>query len=359
MEDNEVKGSGDLIRITVIDIRQVFKKLMGKKWMIIISTFLTAVLSSVLIVLVPRGYTSQVMLAPEDESAGGSSLSDIASSFGIDFGAMRSSDAIYPMLYPDLFKSNDFVVDILGIEVEKMDGSVRTTYLDYLMNYRKYAPWKPVIAAVKRFLKPKPRVVAASGRKKEGIDPFMLTEKEYNIVKTVKEDCIECMVDKKTNVITVTVTDQDPLICATMADSACSRLQNFITEYRTSKARADYDYYTKLAEETKIEYEEAMKEYSDYCDSHKGMVLQAYISRRDELQSEMDAKFSALTALNTQIQAAKARTQERTPAFTYLQRASVPIKPATPKRMVFVFIMTFLGFVISSLVALKKVLAEE
>lgn len=345
------------IRVTVIDLEKLVKKLFQKKMMIIISCVATAVISSILIVCVPRGYTSQVMLAPEDDSGGGSTLSDIASSFGFDFGAMRSSDAIYPLLYPDLFDSNDFVVGLLQTRVETLDGSIDTTYLEYLMNHQKSAPWSAVINKAKSLVSPKPRDVAARG-KKEGIDPFMLTYKEFMIVKKVKEN-IKCTVDKKTNVITINVKDQDPLICATMADSACARLQNFITQYRTSKARKDYDYYSELLEEAKLDYRRSAKEYSDYCDSHKGMVLQADISKRDELESEMNANYNTLTVLNAQIQTAKARIQEKTPAFTMLQNASVPVKASTPKRMIFVFCMTLLAFVISTLIAVKKILAEE
>ena len=348
----------DIIRITVIDLKQVLRKILQKKMMIIISTIATAIISSIIIVCVPREYTSQVLLAPEDDGSSGSTLSEIASSFGFDFGSMRSSDAIYPLLYPDLFKSNDFVVGLLETRVVTLDGSLDTTYLEYLMNHQKYAPWKPVINSVMRFLKPAPRTTNAVSPKKDGIDPFMLSYKEFLIVKKVKEN-IKCTVDKKTNVITIDVTDQDALICATMADSACARLQNFITQYRTSKARADLEYYTKLTDDAKQDYREAVKTYSDYCDSHKGMVLQAYISRRDELESEMNTKYDILTALNAQIQSAKARIQEKTPAFTMLQNASVPVKPSSPKRMIFVFCMTLLAFVISTLVAVKKILAEE
>ena len=46
--------------------------------------------------------------------------------------------------------------------------------------------------------------------------------------------------------ITITVQDQDKLICATMADTARVKLQDFIIEYRTRKAKTDLDYYTKL-----------------------------------------------------------------------------------------------------------------
>ena len=346
------------IRVTVIDLEKLIRKLFQKKMMIIIACVATAVISSILIVCVPRGYNSQVMLAPEDDSSSGSTLSDIASSFGFDFGAMRSSDAIYPLLYPDLFNSNDFVVGLLKTRVETLDGSIDTTYLEYLMHHQKSAPWSAVFNKMKGLVKPKPRKTDLARTNKEGIDPFMLTYKEFMIVKKVKEN-IKCTVDKKTNVITINVTDQDPLICATMADSACARLQAFITQYRTSKARKDFEYYSELLEEAKLDYRRSAKEYSDYCDSHKGMVLQADISKRDELESEMNANYNTLTALNAQIQTAKARIQEKTPAFTMLQNASVPVKASTPKRMIFVFCMTLLAFVISTLIAVKKILAEE
>ena len=190
------------IRVTVIDLEKLVRKLFQKKMMIIIACVATAVISSILIVCVPRGYNSQVMLAPEDDSSSGSTLSDIASSFGFDFGAMRSSDAIYPLLYPDLFNSNDFVVGLLKTRVETLDGSIDTTYLEYLMHHQKSAPWSAVFNKMKGLIKPKPRKTDLARTNKEGIDPFMLTYKEFMIVKKVKEN-IKCTVDKKTNVITI------------------------------------------------------------------------------------------------------------------------------------------------------------
>jgi hypothetical protein len=49
------------------------------------------------------------------------------------------------------------------------------------------------------------------------------------------------------------------------------------------------------------------------------------------------------------MEAAKAKIQERTPSFTTLKSASVPIKPAGPKRMLFVLGMVLLATFITSL----------
>ena len=48
---------------------------------------------------------------------------------------------------------------------------------------------------------------------------------------------ISCNVDKKTDIITLKVVMQDPLVAAMFADSVKQALQNFITEYRTKKAK--------------------------------------------------------------------------------------------------------------------------
>lgn len=56
----------------------------------------------------------------------------------------------------------------------------------------------------------------------------------------------------------------------------------------------------------------------------------------------------------TQYQAANAKVQERTPAFTVIKGAAVPVKPAGPKRMLFVFGMLFLTFMGTAFYSLRK-----
>ena len=60
----------------------------------------------------------------------------------------------------------------------------------------------------------------------------------------------------------------------------------------------------------------------------------------------------------TQYQAAKAKVQERTPAFTVVKGAAVPVKPTGPKRMLFVIAMLFLSFITTSLFITKKDLLD-
>lgn len=42
---------------------------------------------------------------------------------------------------------------------------------------------------------------------------------------------------QKTSVISISVMDQDPMVAAILADTLQSRLQQYITEYRTKKQK--------------------------------------------------------------------------------------------------------------------------
>ena len=58
--------------------------------------------------------------------------------------------------------------------------------------------------------------------------------------------------------------------------------------------------------------------------------------------------------MNTQLQQAAAKIQEKTPVFTLIKGAEVPIKPAGPKRMIFALVMTVLAAFILSVIILRK-----
>ena len=58
--------------------------------------------------------------------------------------------------------------------------------------------------------------------------------------------------------------------------------------------------------------------------------------------------------LMAQLQAAQSKVQERTPAFTLLKGAAVPVKPAGPKRMIFVAFMLFLVFTVRAFLLVRS-----
>lgn len=337
----------------IIDLREIFKKLYARKMLLIKTVAVAFVLSVVWIMPEPRTYTCTVTLAPEMSSLSGSSaLGDIASSFGFDLGSMQSADAIYPTLYPDIMESTTFVTSLFDVRVKNLDGDIDTTYYRYLDKKQKVSIWKKPVGWMKKQiseLTAEPE--KAPGGKvgsKENINAFFLTKRQNEIIESIR-GLVKCTVDKKTDVITITVTDQDRLISATMADSISVRLQDYIINYRTKKARVDVDYYEKLLAKAKQEYEVSLGKYSGFSDSHMLSTLEATSSRKSSLNNDVQTKLTTVNTLTIQLQQAKARLQERTPSFTMIQCATVPVKPAGPKRMIFVLGMIVLAFMGASL----------
>ena len=92
--------------LVVIDLRIIINRIVAKKKLFYKVLPIVFVLSCAYILCIPRTYTSSLSLAPEASSAPGvgGTIGSLASSFGIDLGNMETTDAINPMLYPDLME---------------------------------------------------------------------------------------------------------------------------------------------------------------------------------------------------------------------------------------------------------------
>ena len=332
--------------LEVIDLRVIAKKIWSRRKLFYKVLPITFVLSCAYILCIPRYYTSSLSLAPEiaGSSGLGGTLGSLASSFGIDLGSMETTDAINPLLYPDLMEDNGFVVGLFDIRVKSQDGEIDCTYFDYLKSHQKQAFWMYGIGWVKNLFKTED----AKGGKGGKIDPYVLTKKQDDICGAIRKN-ISISVDKKTAVISISVQAQDALICKTLADSVKERLQSFITNYRTNKSRIDEQYYKNLLDKAKNEYDSARQLYGNFSDSNTDLILQSLRAKLNYLENDMQLKYNTYTTLMTQYQAAKAKVQERTPAFTVVQGAAVPLKPAGPKRMLFVLSIMILVCIITSI----------
>lgn len=317
---------------------------------------ITFIVSAILLIGTPNYYRCTVKLAPElSGSSSTNSLSSLASSFGIKLGAGNTgSEALFPTLYPDLMNSVAFRASLFPITIHREDDGTPMTYYDYLNEEQKkslieYAlvPAKWLIKTVVSFIKPDEE--DSTGR----VNPFKLTKEQYEIVELMEKKVV-CDVDNKTLVITIDVTDQDPLIAATMADSVQLHLQEFITNYRTRKARIDLAYNQKLFEEAKERYEKARRRSAAFNDANQKVFLDRVRSEQTKLENEMNLQYQAYSQIAAQLRLAEAKVQEDTPAFTTLQPAFVPVKKSGPRRAITCLAFLFLAFIATTLYVWHK-----
>ena len=247
------------------------------------------------------------------------------------------------------------MVGMFDVKVKSKDGSINTTYYDYLATKRQTPWWSKANNSVKQlFATPDSTPVSKNGK----ANPFQLTRRQDQIARLMSKN-IKCNIDKKNYVISITVEDQDPLICATLADTVQAKLQDFITSYRTKKAKKDLEYYKKLSSDAKSKYERIRQQYGSYSDANQDVVLESYRLKANDMENEMQLLYNTYTTLQAQVQQAQAKLLMQTPAFTTLQSASVPLKPAGPKRMLFVLGMTFLAFIVVTVYSIRKMIFRE
>jgi len=302
-----------------------------------------------------RTYRAQMKLAPETSSGGlNGNLGSMASMLGMKIGNMSSDDAISPELYPDVKSSPDFLLGLFDVKVRTLDGKVSTDYKTYLTRYT-HAPWWDVLFEKLKHLK-KDKATPSQGA--ASTHTLCLSKKDYRLMKGV-DGLISCTVDKKTDVITISVVDQDPLVAALMVDSVRTRLQNFITNYRTKKARNDAAHLERLFEKARKDYRKAQAAYAAYSDAHQELFLESYKQESENLENEMQVAYNVYSQISVQLQMAKAKILERTPAFTVVEAPLVPVKHIAPKRSIILLMWMFFAFVGTFIWAYSKETGEK
>jgi len=302
----------------------------------------------------PDYYKCKIQLAPEDYSGGGgSSLAVLASTFGVNLGGgSAGSDAITVLFYPDVLNSTDFKTTLFNIKVQRKTDEVPMTYYEYLRDEQKEPWWISARKAIFEFLGEKDEK-----KKNVEVNPFELTPEQMAISGMINQK-IHCTIGtsaaKQGNLITVEVTDQDPYVAATLADSVKVHLQKFLTDYKTEKARHDLQFTEKLYKESKRNYERARQRYADYMDANHDVILENVRQRQTDLENEMQLLYNHYNAISSQLLAAKVRVQESTPAFTPLQSATVPLWPEGPNRSRLIVVFTVAALFFTTIWVLFK-----
>lgn len=330
-----------------IDIIGLLKKILSEKKLLVKFISVFAVIGVIIALSTPKKYTSTVVLAPELTSGGilSGGLSNIASMMGVNVGNSKNgADAIYPEIYPDVLTSSDFIIKLFDVKVQQEKDTTIKTYYKHIIEDVKIPFWDyPKIWITRLFSKDDSAKVGGSG-----VNPFNLTKQQDQVLNAIRGN-VSCIIDDNTSVITISVTDFDKKVSAIMADTIQKQLQEYITIYRTQKARNDMEYTGKLYEKAKAEYIRARQIYSSYADANEDLWLESFKSKRTELENEMQLRYNIYNQIAQQLQYAKAKVQEQTPVFSVIQGASVPLKASSLPRSFIVLLYIFLGIVADAL----------
>ena len=328
-----------------IDLMDLLRKVIGIRKKVYKAAGIGLVIGVIVAISIPKQYTVEVTLSPEMGNNKEGGLSGLAASFlgsGVTMG--DGTDALNASLSADIVSSTPFLLELSAMDIPVTKNEVMTlnTYLD-----EETSPWWSyvigfpgmVIGGVKSLFTEEDEITSFDKTSQGAIE---LSKKESKKIAALKK-MITASVDKKTSMTSVTATFQDPKVAAVVADSVVKKLQEYIIDYRTFKAKEDCIYLEKLFKERQQEYYAAQKKYADYLDSHDNLILQSVRAEQERLQNDMSLAYQVYSQVAGQLQVARAKVQEEKPVFAVVEPAVVPLEPSGTSRKVCVLAFIFLS----------------
>lgn len=329
-----------------IDLIGILRKIIGIRKTIYKAAGIGLVVGIIVAISIPKQYTVGVTLSPEMGGSKGGGLSGLAASFlGSGVSMNEGTDALNASLSADIVSSTPFLLELSTMKIPALEGGTMTlnVYLD-----EESSPWWSyviglpgmVIGGVKSLFTEEESESVPSD--KANLGTIELSKKESKKIEALKKKIL-ASVDKKTSMTTVSVTLQNPKVAAVVADSVVRKLQEYIIDYRTTKAKEDCLYLERLFKERQQEYYDAQKKYADYMDSHDNIILQSVRAEQERLQNDMSLAYQVYSQVANQLQVARAKVQKEKPVFAVVEPAVIPLYPSGTSRKIYVLAFIFLS----------------
>ena len=329
-----------------IDLIGILRKIIGIRKTIYKAAGIGLVVGIIVAISIPKQYTVGVTLSPEMGGSKGGGLSGLAASFlGSGVSMNEGTDALNVSLSADIVSSTPFLLELSTMKIPALEGETMTlnVYLD-----EESSPWWSyvigfpgmVIGGVKSLFTEEESESVPSD--KANLGTIELSKKESEKIEALKKKIL-ASVDKKTSMTTVSVTLQNPKVAAVVADSVVRKLQEYIIDYRTTKAKEDCLYLERLFKERQQEYYDAQKKYADYMDSHDNIILQSVRAEQERLQNDMSLAYQVYSQVANQLQVVRAKVQEEKPVFAVVEPAVIPLYPSGTSRKIYVLAFIFLS----------------
>ena len=338
-----------------IDLMDVLRKIISIRKTLYKAAGVGVIIGIIVYLSIPKQYTVNVTLSPEmGGSTSGNGLVGIAASFlGSGVSSGDSSDALNASLSSEIVSSTPFLLELLSIDIPAPDGNgnmVLDTYLD-----DQSSPWWNYVIGFPNMLVGGVKSLFSEGTldtlENVGRRGTLELSQEQNTKVNVLRNSVKASIDTKTAITNVSVSLQSPKVAAVVADSVVHKLQEYITDYRTSKVKDDCAYLEKLFKERQREYYTAQKKYANYVDTHDNLVLQSVRTEQERLQNDMSLAYQIYSQVANQLQVARAKVQEEKPVFAVVEPAIVPLNPSGMKLMIYVIV--FVLFSITTTIVWK------
>lgn len=339
-----------------IELKELFAKIKQNRNTLLKSAIIAFFVGVFFVVFTPKLYKTQVSLLAESSSnspanglmgqLGSLSGLDMSSLMGVDMGGSGSA-ALTPDLYPAIVKSTTFLIEILQEEVYLPKKDLTITVGKYLQDYTKpsISGWIGYLLNIFNTENTENNIPT----KEEG-KPLDLSQSHIDLIESLA-NMIEINVIKsgggltggESKILRVSVEQQEPYVSALLIELVIANLKQYIIDYHTSKEKKDLAFIKARYIEAKTRYYEAQNDLADYEDSNVNVILASAKSHRDRLVTENTLASNLYKGLAQKLEQAQILVQDKTPVFTVIEPAKIPLQKSKPKTIFTILSLTLIG----------------
>lgn len=324
-----------------------------KEWRFILKITIGGAIFGVLIALTsPITWDSRAEFLPESQSPGiNSSLGSLAGFAGINLDD-QNSQYLSPELYPSLVSSTSFLLELANRSFYFSSLEKEMPYGVFLKTESK----KSLFDSIKDFLGNLRSLLSGSGNSdvgKRDNNILALSIEDEKMLLSIKESIL-IKTDKKSGLISVSVTVQDRYASAQIVNYILDYITNYIIDYSISSERRQLEFIQSQYKLKAQDFELKQMRLAEFEDSNVGLATAKATSERERLVSEKSLAFNLYSSMAQKLEEARIKLEEKTPVMHLIDSAKIPAQRSAPKRTIILFIYTFLGIIVGAgIVGLK------
>lgn len=332
-----------------IDLIGILRSLWKQRLNILTYGSFGAIFGLIIAFSIPKEYTSSVTVAPETQTKLlGGSAGALANMIG--FSSNNSIDGINEGLYGEVVSSSPFLLEFSDVKVVVDGDSI--FFSEYILERQKQPWWGYVIQT--------PFYILDYTRSlfKDNIDTLTIKNSpkiQYDFCEKMNKR-IYLKRNEEQGLISIYSTFQEPEIAKLINDSLLSKLQTYITNYKTAKTRGNLFSNEKMLSDAKEKYLQIDNEYADAVDKNRGLATQTSMIKLERLQSERTLAFQVYSQLALQVESDRVKLQENIPIITIIEPVTFPIKASSPNKLLIIFLCIIMSCFIVIIKVIKSFL---
>ena len=330
---------------------------------IIKTLIIFTVLGLFIAILSKKEYEAYTVMVPqiENPSSNLGGLSSLASLAGFDMNMNAGTEAISPILYPEIISSVSFQLEIMNAEYTFDELEEPTSLLDYYSNI-----YKPgVFGTLKKFTIGLPGLIKSA---KQRAQPEKESDSKSDIIRlTLEQDEVRKIIGKNISLVlndnngqlTLAARFHQAYLSAQVAQKCKELLQEYVTQFKIEKAAAQLEFIRERYEENKKEFEEAQSKLAAFRDANKNITSEIMRTHEEQLQNEYQLAFEVYSELAKQLEQSMIKVKEDTPLFSVIEEVIVPIEKSKPNRKLILIVWIFLGVILGIGIVFSRIIGAR